>query len=566
MEVPVKSGPKLIVNEPYNGFEVQPITTVAPSVFHPPGAGVLQAVKVSGQATGVGQPEPSSIRSVTVQVDDGPLIVTLLTPVKDAELPTVNFSASVGVADVQGPHVITVTATDDRKQYVTQSVTVFVGPPFQIAPASALIEVNALFIKKSTDPPYPAQPELDGYSGDIQPHLTSLATLLAKYGLTLAGPSITLDPVRQVLRIGLWVGDQDFAAVAASPGTGSPLPTLSDVQAAFCFTATPPLLPVGTVNCAVAIPTATLQQLATAVSPAVSQATARHHLALGSLTVAPDPPSKVVVTLKGTLTAVVPVTVTATATLGTVLLPMSVFPSQKGLEITGISVSSSTGSVLDWLADSLLPLIEDWILPYEAIKVSSDASGDAADYTATANEVLAALPYEVPFRNTAFSASDHLSEDFPVVNVGWTVFGSTDAGIVAGCDLSLADRTQSDVLLDVRAETTISATEAQTAGQVNAQYSFRLQNIAPDPFTWTLSLAGVTQAEDSIAAGSFTQSGGFTVPIRLPLQPGLTISVNGSETCGSDPAMVLTAYWSELVTAAAPPVPPTPGKPPHQPP
>jgi|HubBroStandDraft_6_1064221.scaffolds.fasta_scaffold2033234_1 hypothetical protein len=39
MEVPVKYGPKLIVNEPYNGFEVQPITTVAPSPPVPPTPG-----------------------------------------------------------------------------------------------------------------------------------------------------------------------------------------------------------------------------------------------------------------------------------------------------------------------------------------------------------------------------------------------------------------------------------------------------------------------------------------------------------------------------------------------
>jgi hypothetical protein len=243
---------------------------------------------------------------------------------------------------------------------------------------------------------------------------------------------------------------------------------------------------------------------------------------------------------------------------------MPVFPSQKGLEITRISVSSSTGSVLDWLDNSLLTLVLGWLLPFEAIKVSTDAGGDAANYTAIANEVLAALPYEIPFHNTAFSG--HLSEDFPVVNVGWTSFGSTDAGIVAGGQLSIADRAQGDVLLAVRAETAISATEGQTAGKVEAQYSFRLQNLDPDSFTWTLSLAGVTQAEATIAAGSFTQSGGFSVPIRLPLRPGLTITVNGSETCGSDPAMTLTAGWSELITAAPAPAPPTPGKPPRQPP
>jgi len=80
--------------------------------------------QVSGQASDKGMPEPISIDSVTVKIDDGPLIDAVLSPSPHpATVTVVAFSATVTVSDSR-THVLTVTATNDQGIKVTETVRV----------------------------------------------------------------------------------------------------------------------------------------------------------------------------------------------------------------------------------------------------------------------------------------------------------------------------------------------------------------------------------------------------------------------------------------------------------
>lgn len=65
-------------------------------------------------------------------------------------------------------------------------------------------------------------------------------------------------------------------------------------------------------------------------------------------------------------------------------------------------------------------------------QVSPSQNGPAVGkVTGIVQPLLAAIPYEVPFRNTDISASSPLDADFPVLDLNWTFFGATDAGLSA---------------------------------------------------------------------------------------------------------------------------------------
>jgi len=86
-----------------------------------------QEFTVSGIAFDRGWPEPTMIDSVSVRVDNGPVIPAQLTIGQPTTQTVFNFEAQVRVSATQGPHTITVTATNDMGRSVTRSVTVFVG-------------------------------------------------------------------------------------------------------------------------------------------------------------------------------------------------------------------------------------------------------------------------------------------------------------------------------------------------------------------------------------------------------------------------------------------------------
>jgi hypothetical protein len=81
-----------------------------------------QPFQVSGQASDRGMPEPISIDSVTVKIDDGPSIDAQLSPIKNDKLTIAAFSATVTALGSR-THVLTVTATNDLGIQVTETVT-----------------------------------------------------------------------------------------------------------------------------------------------------------------------------------------------------------------------------------------------------------------------------------------------------------------------------------------------------------------------------------------------------------------------------------------------------------
>jgi phospholipase C len=86
-----------------------------------------QPFSVAGIATDKGMPEPITIDSVTVAIDNQPPVNASLKVIPRQKLSTVNFQAMVQVPNVPGPHTILVTATNDNGLSVRHSVTVLVA-------------------------------------------------------------------------------------------------------------------------------------------------------------------------------------------------------------------------------------------------------------------------------------------------------------------------------------------------------------------------------------------------------------------------------------------------------
>jgi hypothetical protein len=109
------------------------------TIFQPTNNSVVVPQKpfpVGGLATDRGRPDPVEIASVTVRVDNGPLIPATLTVVPHQALSTVRFAASAQVTGGAGPHTVTVTAKNEHNISESKTVTVQVAPPSCIFPQS----------------------------------------------------------------------------------------------------------------------------------------------------------------------------------------------------------------------------------------------------------------------------------------------------------------------------------------------------------------------------------------------------------------------------------------------
>ena len=97
-----------------------------------PGQQVLIATPflVTGRASGVGMPEPHTVDSVTVQVDNLAPQEANLARVAGS-VPTVAFSAAIQIGGPPGPHRISVVATLDIGSKRKQTVSVSAGCPAQ---------------------------------------------------------------------------------------------------------------------------------------------------------------------------------------------------------------------------------------------------------------------------------------------------------------------------------------------------------------------------------------------------------------------------------------------------
>jgi len=85
-----------------------------------------QRISISGEATDRGMPEPILIQSVTVAIDDQPLINAPLNVISDPHLTRRSFEVFVRVPNVLGRHTIVVTAINDMGISKTQNVNVWV--------------------------------------------------------------------------------------------------------------------------------------------------------------------------------------------------------------------------------------------------------------------------------------------------------------------------------------------------------------------------------------------------------------------------------------------------------
>jgi hypothetical protein len=215
--------PSLTVHQPPNNLVVKP----------------NQPFLVTGQASDRGPPERVLIDSVTVQVDDGPVIEATLTPIPSKTSTLFSFKASAQVTGGQDPHTVTVTATNDSNISVKQTRQVFTGPIFQVDFPAVLIDLLFPFPLDLSDPTTASR--VHSLVSQIQTALTPLSISLGSVGKILAGPNLVAatDPLgRSVVRMGLWIEDPEFPVIAAAP-PDFPLPRLSDPAAAAGFAIVP---------------------------------------------------------------------------------------------------------------------------------------------------------------------------------------------------------------------------------------------------------------------------------------------------------------------------------------
>src|SRR5262249_8558709 len=105
------------------------------TVFQPPTNLMVQPNQpflVTGQASDRGPPEPATIDSVTVQVDNGPVIEAQLTHIPNRTITLYSFKAFAQVTGGQDPHTVTITATNDSNISVKQTRQGFTRPVFQV--------------------------------------------------------------------------------------------------------------------------------------------------------------------------------------------------------------------------------------------------------------------------------------------------------------------------------------------------------------------------------------------------------------------------------------------------
>src|ERR1017187_4331767 len=111
----------------------------------------LNPFQIAGQVTDRAGAEPIMIDSVTVQVDNGPLIKATLTRIPNKNLIQVSFHASAQISGGNDPHTVTIVATNDQGLHATKTVTVFTGAAFQVdAPAVLLDLLSLIPDRKST--------------------------------------------------------------------------------------------------------------------------------------------------------------------------------------------------------------------------------------------------------------------------------------------------------------------------------------------------------------------------------------------------------------------------------
>jgi hypothetical protein len=169
--------------------------------------------------------------------------------------------------------------------------------------------------------------------------------------------------------------------------------------------------------------------------------------------------------------------------------------------------------------------------------------------------LIAGFPPQIPFSN-ALLPEGIPAPDFPVLILNWTTFGTSASAIVGSGTTALENRDQSMVSLHIDGSSHISGFQEDLAGGAGQSYRYTLANLAPDTDKFKWQTAGTQSDGGSIARDDFDQSGNFSAIFKLPLKVApnkypFTLSVNATETCGSDRNKKLTASSSLPVTVEA---------------
>lgn len=496
-----------------------------------------QPFLVSGQVTDNGPPEPNLIDSVTVQVDGGAPIAAKLTHLADKKLTRYSFSALAKVTGGQDPHTVTVTATNDIGRSVKKTVSVFTGPAFEVSPPAVLFEINPSFD--------PTDPSVVNLVIEIQRALVPLSTSLAAVGKVIAGPNLlrtTNDVGRDVLRIGIWIEDAGFPVLPAD--AVFPLPRLLDLAAAQGFALAPFLL-LPSFNGSgpsfgLSLPTTTLQDLVDATTPALTASAAQQHVTVDSAVVHADSPGTVSVSIAGHAPLDLPFTATITETIGT-------------QQVAGANPPQAVPAVLNRNNSTSVPFLA-WLIPlfnaytvYVVLRLSSKTASEQG----LMSTLVGSLPARIPFKNNSFSLPEPF--DFPVLVLNWTTFGVTSTGVFGAGNSTIAARDESTAAVAITGPGEIRGYQSDLSGGTVQQYEFSLTDIAPDPSGLLWTTTGVSTRQGPIAHGGLDQSGSFNADFSLPFKvaPGhypFTLTVNATETCGTDANKKLTASGASSVT------------------
>jgi hypothetical protein len=485
--------------------------------------------EVSGRVTDVGRPEPHLVDSVTVQVDNGPVVRASLTRIHDQTQSLVAFSAFVTVTGGHDPHTLTVIATDDAGQSVAATRHVFTNVPFAVdAPAVVVDLLSFVPFDEAT---------ILSQTGAIQDMLLDLSASLGALGKVLAGPNFqfTIRPEGQSshVRVGFWIEDRTFPVIAPVP-PGRPLPLVPTPGADAGFHLVP-AVPVSTNLASFAVITkpGLLQQLVDAMAPDLKNQTSQQGVSVDSITVQPSSPANVKTHVTGTLPAAVPFDMTITETLGVVKAPDQI---NHAPAVIRSSHSSGLGNILDVIAAVVLGPFRN-ILVAEFLELRSKTADTDTQITGMMQSLLEGVPLHYPFNRKNFFKDSSSVADFPVLITDWQTFGVLGERLVGTGLTTLHPREQADAGLSISGPTTISGFQGEMDLVSKQTYTFSLSDLAPDPngFRWTIS--GLQSSAGTIDSPTLAQSGSFTIVFPLPrnIKVGnwaYKLAVNAVETCG----------------------------------
>lgn len=517
------------------------------TVFQPPANLAVQVNRpfmVSGQASDKGMPEPVMIDSVTVQVDDGPVVRASLTHIPDRKVTLVSFKALAQVTSGSDPHTVTVTATNDNGMSVTKTVSVFTGTVFEIDYPAVLMDL--VF-------PFPidlASAPVQNMIAQFQLQLGDMSAMLNSAGKVLIGPNLFLDTTSAeipVLRVGLWIEDSTFPVIA--PSGRFSLPRLPNEGASGSF-ALVPLLPVPTFNplsFAVSVPLRTLQGLLDSLAPVLKAAASQQGASLDSLSIQLNQSGSITTNFAGSGALDIPFSVSVTETLGPKFLS-GAQPPQHVPAVVGSSHSASVAGIPDWMAVFTAFAPGLGLFALAAVDLGGQVGGQVYGLM---QSLVAGIPSRVPFSNAMLPSLPFLP-DFPVFVPDWRTIGGDSSGILGTGTATIEARDQSMVDMVVAGTRSIRGYQEELAGGTGFTYSYGLVNLSPDPDKLRWQISGTASDGGAIPRNTFDQGGSFGASFPLPLHVvpntyAFDLTVSGTETCGTDDRKTLTATSSEVV-------------------